>query len=46
VKGTTVVSIDPPGENGPLYQHRERYRGTEVAWNKVKRFVPEQEIDW
>lgn len=46
VKGTTVVSIDPPGENGPLYQGREKYRGKEVAWNKVTRFVPEQDIDW
>lgn len=46
LKGSTVVSIDPPGRNGPLYQGREKYRGTEVAWNKVTRFVPEQDIHW
>jgi hypothetical protein len=46
VKGNTVVSIDPPGKNGPLYRGRAKYRGAEVAWNKVTRFVPEQEILW
>ncbi len=46
VKGTTVVSIDPPGENGPLYQRREKYRSSEVVWNKIARFVPEQDINW
>ncbi|MGA8269389.1 MAG: hypothetical protein WB787_16635 [Candidatus Acidiferrales bacterium] len=46
LKGSTVVSIDPPGKNGPLYTDRAKYRGSEVAWNKVTRFVPEQEILW
>ncbi len=46
IKGNTVVSIDPPGKNGPLYTDRAKYRTSEVAWNKVTRFVPEQEILW
>jgi hypothetical protein len=39
--GNTVVSIDPPGTNGALYQ-RTAYRGGPVQWRKVKRFVPEE----
>jgi len=46
IKGNTVVSIDPAGKNGPLYQGREKYRTREVAWRQVKRFVPEKEIVW
>ncbi len=46
VKGNTVVSIDPPGGNGPLYANRAKYRSSEVSWNKVTRFVPEQDINW
>jgi len=46
IKGNTVVSIDPAGKNGPLYQGREKYRTSEVAWRQAKRFVPEQEIVW
>ena len=40
-----VVSIDPAGQNGPLYQ-RAAYRETRVPWRKVQRFVPETEIVW
>jgi len=46
IKGNTVVSIDPAGKNGPLYQGREKYRTSEVAWRQVNRFVPEQSIEW
>ncbi|MGH9529861.1 MAG: hypothetical protein ACRD2S_08095 [Terriglobales bacterium] len=46
VKGNTVISIDPPGKNGPLYQGRSKYRSTEVAMNRVTRFVPAQNIRW
>jgi DUF1680 family protein len=46
IKGNTVVSIDPAGKKGPLYADRAKYRKTEVAWKKVTRFVPEQEILW
>lgn len=46
VKGNTVLSIDPEGKNGPLYQDRAKYRSSEVAWKHVKRFVPEQDILW
>ncbi len=45
LKGNTVISIDPPGKNGPLYQ-RAAYRGNQVLWRKVQRFVPEAEIVW
>ena len=46
LKGSTVVSIDPPGKNGALYADRAKYRGTDLAWKQVERFVPEQEIRW
>ena len=46
LKGSTVVSIDPPGKNGALYTDRAKYRGTKVSWNKVERFVPEQQLAW
>jgi hypothetical protein len=46
IKGNTVISIDPPGKNGPLYQDRKKYRSAEVAWKQVDRFVPEQDIRW
>lgn len=46
MKGNTVISIDPPGKNGPLYADRAKYRDNEVVWNKVTRFVPEKEILW
>ena len=39
VKGNTVVFIDPPGRNCPLFQ-REHYREDQVRWRKVVRFVP------
>ncbi len=45
IKGNTVVSIDPPGRNGPLYQ-RAHYRENQVRWRKVNRFVPEESIVW
>ena len=44
LRGNTVVSIDPPGRNGPLYQ-REYYRQP-VKWKKVERFVPENTLLW
>jgi len=45
LKGNTVVSIDPPGENGPLYQ-RAQYRANQARWRKVSRFVPEESLAW
>jgi hypothetical protein len=38
--------FDPPGKKGAFYADRARYRGTDVAWKQVERFVPEQEIRW
>ena len=46
LKGSTVVSIDPPGKKGALYADGAKYRGTDLAWKQVERFVPEQEIRW
>jgi hypothetical protein len=46
LKGSTVVSIVPPGRNRPLYRGREKYRGREAAWKNVARYVPEQDIRW
>lgn len=45
IKGNTVVSIDPPGKNGPLYQ-RSYYLASAAPIRKVERFVPEGPIRW
>ncbi len=45
IKGNTVVSIDPPGEVGPLYR-RAYYRADRALSRKVTRFVPEAAIAW
>jgi hypothetical protein len=44
IRGNTVLSIDPPGRNGPLYE-RAYYRKP-LAWKKVDRFVPDHAIVW
>ena len=44
-RGNDVVSIDPPGRNGPLYQ-RGHYRGGETLWRKATRCVPDEELEW
>jgi len=46
LRGNTVVSIDPPGKDGALYQGRDKYRKEDVQWRKVDRFVAEDEIRW
>jgi DUF1680 family protein len=45
VRGSTVVSIDPPGRLAPFYQ-RDAARKSEVAWRQVSRFVSDQPISW
>jgi hypothetical protein len=45
IKGNTVLAIDPPGKNVPLYQ-RDRYRETQTRWRNVNRFVSSEWIDW
>jgi hypothetical protein len=45
IKGNTVVSIDPIGKNGAIYQ-RGHYKSDEETWRTVQRFVPEQTISW
>ena len=45
VRGSTVVSIDPPGKYCPLYQ-RDAYRTGDTIWRKVKRFVSDERIEW
>ncbi|MHB9035388.1 MAG: glycoside hydrolase family protein [Armatimonadota bacterium] len=44
LRGNTVISVDPPGKNCPIYQ-REYYRG-DVRWRNVKRFVSSEYIEW
>jgi hypothetical protein len=46
LRGNTVVSIDPQGQNGPLYADRAKYQASEVKWRRVQRFVSEEEIVW
>lgn len=45
IRGDTVVSIDPPGMTGALYQ-RAHYRKEEPRWRKVTRFVADEDIDY
>ena len=45
VKGNTVVHIDPPGKNFPLYQ-RDHYRSGQVRWNDVERFVSDENVSY
>jgi hypothetical protein len=44
IRGNTVLSIDPPGKNGPLYERT--YFRQPLRWRKVDRFAPEHEIAW
>jgi len=45
IRGNTVVSVDPRGKNGALYE-RAYYKASEVPWRTVQRFVPDPEISW
>jgi hypothetical protein len=45
IKGNTVVSISPGGENGPLYR-REYMHADNAPALKVRRFVAEQPLLW
>lgn len=45
LKGSTVVSIDPPGKICPLYQ-RERERRGELRWRPVRRFVNDRLVEY
>jgi Beta-L-arabinofuranosidase, GH127 len=45
IRGNTVISVDPPGKNGALYE-RAHYKADEAPWRKVQRFVPAVEINW
>jgi hypothetical protein len=45
MRGNTVVSVDPPGKNGALYE-RKQYRSDQVSWRKAQRFVPDDQISW
>jgi hypothetical protein len=45
IKGNTVVQIDPPGRNGPLYDRRH-FLAAEAPTRKLERFVPDESIPW
>ncbi len=45
IKGNTVIDIDPPGQNGPLYQ-RTYYAASKAPVRKVERFIPDESIVW
>ena len=45
IKGNTIVAIDPPGRNSPLFQ-REHYRKDKARWREVSRFVSDEDIRW
>lgn len=46
IKGNTVISIDPPGEHGPLYADRSPCSSDDLKWRKVARFVADETITW
>jgi len=45
IKGNTVVSVNPRGKNGALYE-RAYYKAPEAPWRTVQRFVPDPVISW
>jgi len=45
LKGDTVVHIDPPGRNLPLYR-REHYRSSEPRTIEVERFLSDDNVDY
>jgi hypothetical protein len=45
IKGNTVLSVDPSGKHGAIYQ-RAYYKASEAPWRTVQRFVPDPEIKW
>lgn len=45
IKGDTVVHIDPPGRNLPLYR-REHYRSSEPRYIEVERFLSDDNVDY
>jgi hypothetical protein len=45
IRGNTVVSVDPPGKLGAIYQ-RAAYKATDAPKRKVRRFVSDKEIAW
>jgi hypothetical protein len=45
MKGNTVVSVDPPGKQCPMYA-RSRYRAAAAPQRPVKRFLANEEIAW
>jgi hypothetical protein len=45
VRGNEVVDVDPPGKYLPLYQ-RGHYRTGRSLYQKVSRFVAQQDVSW
>jgi hypothetical protein len=45
VKGNTVVSMDPAGEQCPMYA-RAQYRSSAARQKVVRRFLANEQIDW
>jgi DUF1680 family protein len=45
IKGNTVVSVDPPGKYGALYE-RAHYKRDQASWRKAQRFAPEEPLSW
>jgi hypothetical protein len=45
IRGNTVVSISPGGENGPLYR-REYMKADRAPTVKVSRFIAQQSLIW
>ena len=46
LQGNTVVSIDPSGKHGPLYNDRLLSANNEMRWLKLDRFISGEPIAW
>jgi hypothetical protein len=44
IRGNTIVDINPPGKNCPLFK-RAQYRQPEAQMKQVERFVPDNVVE-
>ena len=45
MRGNTCVTIDPPGQNVPLFG-RDHYRTDETRWRTITRFLANKVLEW
>ena len=45
LKGNEIVHVEPQGFFCPIYM-RDKYRGDEIQWREVDRYVAKSTVDW